>query len=80
MQPTASVASNEWLPIAAVITATGLLLWLIVIISMWLLKDAKRRGKDGWAILILCLLTAPLGFLVYMASRPVLPPGDSGVE
>ncbi len=76
MQPADLAASNEWLPIAAGITGIGLLIWLVVVISVWLLKDAKRRGKDGWAILILCLFTMPLGFVIYLLTRPDLPPRE----
>jgi hypothetical protein len=46
--------------------------WVLVILLLaWVARDARARSVDGGAVWVLViLLTGPIGFLVYLASRP----------
>jgi hypothetical protein len=48
------------------------LLWIVVsiLLLVWVVKDAPTRGADGGIWLIVILLVGPIGFPVYLASRP----------
>ncbi len=42
-----------------------------VVLSMaWLVMDARRRGRNWVLPVVLCLLTWPLGHVVWLAIRP----------
>jgi hypothetical protein len=44
---------------------------LVILLLAWVAKDARARGLDSPAIWVLVIfLTGPVGFLVYLASRP----------
>jgi hypothetical protein len=56
-----------------------LLVTAILVLIAWSLRwvylDAEARGKQGWMVALLVLLTKwPLSLLLWMASRPDLPP------
>lgn len=57
---------GQVLPLLAILGLICLWLWS----SGWAGKDAIRRGKPGWLVGILVLLTWPLGFLAWVALRP----------
>jgi hypothetical protein len=44
-----------------------------VLILVWVVKDARARGADGAAWLIVILLAHVVGLVVYLASRPAGP-------
>jgi DNA-directed RNA polymerase subunit RPC12/RpoP len=44
---------------------------LLVLLLAWVARDARARSVDGGAVWVLVIfLTGPVGFLVYLASRP----------
>lgn len=50
-----------------IFTILGLLIWSLV----WVYGDAKRRGKPGWAVVLLVLfLEWPISLLVWLVFRP----------
>lgn len=63
------------------IAATVFFIWLAVVIGVmvlhvlllsWVAKDCRARGADGGAVwVVIVLLSGIVGFLVYLASRPV---------
>jgi hypothetical protein len=58
----------SWLLLLA---AAGLLAIVTqILILIWVVKDARARGSDGAAWLIVILLAHVVGLLVYLASRP----------
>jgi hypothetical protein len=50
-----------------IFTILGLLIWSLV----WVYGDANRRGKPGWAVVLLVLfLDWPISLLVWLVFRP----------
>ncbi len=50
-----------------IFTILGLLIWSLV----WVYGDANRRGKPGWAVVLLVLfLEWPISLLVWLVFRP----------
>lgn len=43
---------------------------------VWVARDDRRR-KKGFAIVMLCLFTFPLGILLWLLLRPDIPLDDS---
>ena len=43
---------------------------LVVISLAWVGCDARRRGRSALRIMLLCLITWPLGFVVWRGVRP----------
>jgi len=56
-----------------------LLAFVLVLIAMTIrviANDARRRGKSPVLVVLLCLLSFPLGWIVWLIFRPApLPPG-----
>jgi len=47
----------------------GLLIWSLI----WVYGDAKKRGKPGWAVVLLVLLLEwPISLLLWIVFRPDL--------
>lgn len=45
----------------------GLLIWSLI----WVYKDAEKRGKPGWIVLLMVLLLNwPISLLVWIVFRP----------
>lgn len=45
----------------------GLLIWSLI----WVYRDAEKRGKPGWLVLIMVLfLNWPVSLLVWLVFRP----------
>lgn len=55
------------------ILAFVVLVITILLSSLWVALDAKRRGRSGLVVVFLCLLTWPLGYLFWRAVRPPAP-------
>jgi hypothetical protein len=55
------------------IMITAALLTIIVASLVWVGRDAKRRGRSSMRIVVLCLITWPLGFLIWRGLRPPPP-------
>jgi len=53
------------------LTILGLLIWSLI----WVYKDAEKRGKPGWLVLLMVLfLNWPVSLLVWFVFRPELKP------
>jgi hypothetical protein len=48
----------------------GMILLLTTASLAWVGDDAKQRGRNPRQIVILCLITWPLGFLIWRSLRP----------
>jgi hypothetical protein len=51
------------------ISSAALLLALVVSL-LWVAGDAKRRGRSSVRVVLLCLVTWPLGFFIWRGVRP----------
>jgi hypothetical protein len=50
------------------------MLGLVAMVSLaWVAMDAKARGRNPVTIVLLCLLTWPLGFFFWRGIRPPSP-------
>jgi hypothetical protein len=50
-----------------ILVGLGLLIWSLV----WAYKDAEKRGKPGWLIvLVVLLMNWPISLLLWLAFRP----------
>ena len=50
---------------------TGLLIWSLI----WVHGDAVKRGKPGWAVVLLVLLLEwPISLLLWLVFRPDIKP------
>jgi hypothetical protein len=55
--------------IPLVLVLLGLLIWSLI----WVYGDAKKRGKPGWAVVLLVLLLEwPISLLLWIVFRPDL--------
>ena len=48
---------------------------VMIVTLMWVARDARRR-KKGFAVVMLCLFTFPLGVLGWLLLRPSIPVED----
>lgn len=71
------MASAQTAPLAGLACFTGalcalpLLYFIIVIVIMiWVYKDAEKRGKSGALWLIIVLFTGIIGIIVWLIVRP----------
>jgi len=49
------------------LTILGLLIWSLI----WVHKDAEKRGKPGWLVLLMVLfLNWPVSLLIWLVFRP----------
>ncbi len=54
----------------------GLLIWSLV----WAYKDAEKRGKSGWiVVLMIFFLNWPTSLLVWLVFRPDIKPTEEKV-
>jgi hypothetical protein len=58
------------------VTLLGIVILSLIAWSLyWVYSDAEARGKQGWLVALLVILCKwPLSLLLWMASRPDLPP------
>ena len=53
--------------IPMMIVVLGLLVWSLI----WAYKDAEKRGKSGWLVVLLVLLMNwPISLLMWLVFRP----------
>ncbi len=54
-----------------ILVITGLLIWSLI----WVHGDAVKRGKPGWAVVLLVLfLDWPISLLLWLVFRPEIKP------
>jgi FtsH-binding integral membrane protein len=58
--------------LAAVIIALAA---AMIVSLMWVARDARKR-KKGFAVVLLCLFTFPIGILIWLLLRPSVPAED----
>jgi Na+/proline symporter len=52
-----------------ILVTLGLLIWSLI----WAYKDAEKRGKPGWLVLLLVLfMNWPMSLLIWLVFRPDL--------
>lgn len=62
--------------IPAMLVILGLLIWSLV----WAWRDAEKRGKPGWLVLLLVLfMNWPFSLLIWLLFRPDIKPSEEKV-
>ena len=56
-----------------IIVIFGLLVWSLI----WAYKDAEKRGKSGWlVVLLIFFMNWPMSLLIWLVFRPEIKPAD----
>ena len=69
---------NDFSTLMAKSLVIMLLAFVLVLIAMTIrviANDARRRGKSPVLVVLLCMLSFPLGWIVWLISGRVMPPG-----
>jgi ABC-type transport system involved in multi-copper enzyme maturation permease subunit len=79
-----AVAQSEWLLFSGILCLFPIIIWIVIIlIGLWVYRDAESRGMSGVLWLIVILVGSLIGLIIYLILRndhPVLPPGSRSTK